>query len=80
MLVSGEKTLLIDNLSHADGAKGAEIYLHTELKVAVRTCEGKAIHGISQNNRLHVFTRIYTEHLSRKDAKGRGDLFAHGMH
>ena len=71
---------MIDKMSHADGAKGAEIYLHTELKVAVRTCEGKAIHGISQNNRLHVFTRIYTEHHSRKDAKGRGDLFAHGMH
>ena len=48
MLVSGEKTLLIDNLSHADYAKGAEIYLHTELKVAVRTCEGKAIHGRTQ--------------------------------
>ena len=44
MLVSGEKTLLIDNLSHVHYAKGADIYLHTELKVAVRTCEGKAMH------------------------------------
>ena len=26
---------------------------------------------------LHVYTRIYTEHLSRKDAEGRGDLWAH---
>ena len=48
MLVSGEKTLLIDNLYHADYAKGAEIYLRTALKVAVRTCEGKAMHGRAQ--------------------------------
>ena len=34
-------------------------------------------HGMTQNNRLYVFTRIYTEHLTRKDAKGRGDLWAH---
>ena len=69
MLVSGEKTLLIDNLSHADGAKGAEIYLHTELKVAVRTCEGKAIHGISQNNRLHVSTRNITHAKTQRGAE-----------
>jgi hypothetical protein len=33
-------------------------------------------HGMTQNW-FHVFTRIYTEHLTRKDAKGRGDLWAH---
>ena len=26
-----------------------QILLHTELKVAVRTCEGKAMHGMTQN-------------------------------
>ena len=49
------------------------ILFHTELKVAVRTCEGKATHGMTQNW-LHVFTRIYTEKFSRKGAKGRRSI------
>ena len=43
MLVSGEKTLLIDYLPHADGAKGAEIYLHTECTERHRTFRQKDI-------------------------------------
>ena len=36
---------------------------HTELKVAVRTCEGKAIHGIHRkvSTYLRVSTRIFFE-------------------
>ena len=37
---------------------------HTELKVAVRTCEGKAIHGIHRKvfTYLHVSARIFLSH------------------
>ena len=37
---------------------------HAELKVAVRTCEGKAIHGIHRkvSTYLHVSTRIFLSH------------------
>ena len=52
---------MTDNLSHADYAKGAEIYLHTELKVAVRTCEGKAMHGKTSTD-WRVSTRIFLSH------------------
>ena len=37
--------------------------MHTELKVAVRTCEGKAMHGIHRkvSTYLRVSTRIFFE-------------------
>ena len=51
MLVSGEKTLLIDNLSHADGAKGAEIYLHREYTEFHRIIGSTYLHGTSLTQR-----------------------------
>ena len=44
---------------------------HTELKVAVRTCEGKAIHRNTQKS-LHVFARIYSYFLSHEWARTEG--------
>ena len=60
MLVSGEKTLLIDNLSHADGAKGAEIYLHTEYT---------EFHRIIGSTYLHVSTRNISHAKTQRGAE-----------
>ena len=41
--------------------------LHTELKVAVRTCEGKAMHRMTQN---FVFDRRTQEHIAMRGGEG----------
>ena len=43
-------------------------YFHTELKVAVRTCKGKAIHGTHRFFGTEEHKSIFL--FSRKDAKG----------
>ena len=50
--------------------------LHTELKVAVRTCEGKAIHGIHRkvSTYLRVSTRIFLSHEWAR-TEGRASQF-----
>ena len=49
---------------------------HTELKVAVRTCEGKAIHGIHRkvSTYLRVSTRIFLSHEWAR-TEGRASQF-----